>query len=264
MRYLVAVLALLGLTACSAQGTAATHDAAKPPTATVTVTETATPSPAIASPSPTASSSPTSSPSFVSGVDIKIVCYGKHYSAHAYTTPQDAWPHHYDYCDGSTILGGTPSAREQMAMQTAYHNSKLSGLKVLYEICAASAPSSVKYLKTAGSPAQLREIKGALILCPNHPLKSLIESYIGGAQERNRLEASGRIFYSGTYRVRKKIQPGTYFAKPGGDDCYWERTDRAGNIIANTFTTGLRVEVTIEPSDYSFTSQGCGKWQPVS
>ena len=50
----------------------------------------------------------------------------------------------------------------------------------------------------------------------------------------------------------------------GGDGCYWERLDRAGNIIDNNFVSaGLRVEVNILASDFSFHSEDCGMWRPV-
>lgn len=79
--------------------------------------------------------------------------------------------------------------------------------------------------------------------------------------------AAATDFYDGTYRVAStgdnNIQPGTYAAKTGGDGCYWERNDANGNILDNYFGNGLRVQVTIYSSDYSFNSNGCGHWKKI-
>jgi hypothetical protein len=102
-----------------------------------------------------------------------------------------------------------------------------------------------------------------LTLCPHTPPRSLIQQYIGDALVTHQLEDEGRIFYDGTYRVGKNVQPGTYYVR-NVEGCYWERTDNKGNTIDNNFVTGAsRVEVTIQSSDYSFNSDGCGQWQPV-
>lgn len=209
-----------------------------------------------------AAAEPTPSPTPTSA-NVSIVCYDSEYREYEFDAPEDAWPYEFDYCD-SPPATGTPSAREAKALDIAYGDSgDVSSLAILYDICAQTDPKSFDYLKTAGSPSQVREIKGMLFLCPDHPLRSAIEKHLGEAEKRNKLEAQGRIFHDGTYRVGEEIQPGTYFVEDTGDGCYWERTDRTGEIIDNNFSTGLRVEVTIQPSDYSFTAEGCGKWQPV-
>lgn len=79
--------------------------------------------------------------------------------------------------------------------------------------------------------------------------------------------AAATDFTGGTYRVaatgKNNIQPGTYAAQTSGDGCYWERNDANGNIIDNYFGNGLRMQVTIYSSDYSFNSNNCGHWKKV-
>lgn len=82
-----------------------------------------------------------------------------------------------------------------------------------------------------------------------------------------------RWYGSGTYVVSSKpapegedetIPPGTYRAEGKMDDCYWERTSEAGEIIDNNFATSARkITVTIRASDGQFTSEGCAVWKPV-
>jgi len=80
-----------------------------------------------------------------------------------------------------------------------------------------------------------------------------------------------RWYSSGTYLVSSKdvagertIPPGTYRATGQMENCYWERTSEAGEIIDNTFATSARkITVTIRSSDGQFTSEGCAVWKPV-
>ncbi|MFC9700039.1 hypothetical protein ACFTWD_04990 [Streptomyces sp. NPDC056943] len=80
-----------------------------------------------------------------------------------------------------------------------------------------------------------------------------------------------RWFGDGTYLVSSKkadgeqtIPPGTYRAEGAMENCYWERTSEAGEIIANNFATSARkITVTIRSSDGQFTSQECATWKPV-
>ncbi|OKJ52546.1 hypothetical protein AMK29_30425 [Streptomyces sp. CB02261] len=80
-------------------------------------------------------------------------------------------------------------------------------------------------------------------------------------------------YSSGTYVVSSKpaaegqdetIPPGTYRAEGKMENCYWERTSEAGEIIDNNFATSARkITVTIRSSDGQFTSEGCEVWKPV-
>ncbi len=61
------------------------------------------------------------------------------------------------------------------------------------------------------------------------------------------------------------IKPGTYYTS-GGESCYWERVSSFDgsfdSIIANDFGDGPRI-VTIDPTDYGFSSERCGTWDAV-
>jgi hypothetical protein len=86
-----------------------------------------------------------------------------------------------------------------------------------------------------------------------------------------------RLYTEGTYVVRAKpkdpdpsseeqqeIGPGTYRTSGDLEGCYWERTTRGGEIIANNFATSAQeITVTIRSTDGQFTSQNCGVWKKV-
>lgn len=83
-----------------------------------------------------------------------------------------------------------------------------------------------------------------------------------------------RWFSDGTFEVKaspavgagaEEVAPGTYRTKGDLDGCYWERSTRGGNIIANSFASAAReITVTIAPSDGLFKAENCGTWKPVT
>jgi hypothetical protein len=98
-------------------------------------------------------------------------------------------------------------------------------------------------------------------LCPKHPnlkeVQKVVDEETGKADQRE----AGTRFEDGTYRVGEEVQPGTYVSTTLEDGCYWERTNAAGDIIDNNFiNSGLRAEVFIGTSDYSFHADRCGEW----
>lgn len=113
------------------------------------------------------------------------------------------------------------------------------------------------------SVPQAKEAQRALMLCPQHPQAAAIRGRIAQANQEQQLRDEGRVFDNGLYRVGRQIQPGTYFTTDV-EDCYWERLNSAGALIDNYFGTALRVEVLISASDFSFRSDRCGTWRPVS
>ncbi len=113
------------------------------------------------------------------------------------------------------------------------------------------------------SESQAKEARQALALCPNHPNGDAIRARIAGLERDKQLRSEGRIFSSGIYRVGPKIQPGTYYTT-NVENCYWERLNSAGAVIDNYFGTALRVQVSISSSDFSFRSDNCGTWRPVT
>jgi len=167
---------------------------------------------------------------------------------------------HFNCID--TKATGDPSRREEAAVRLAYgDNTKVTAgsVGILYGICGSNNslwPFVVK--NEVLSEPQARETQGAALLCPDHPHIEELGPAVAAAldlAERDR----NRIQYDGTYVVGKELNPGTYVAMPTGG-CYWERTDRNGEIIDNNFSNGARVQFTVEPSDYSVSVQGCGEW----
>ncbi|MFJ8677233.1 hypothetical protein [Streptomyces sp. NPDC093589] len=75
----------------------------------------------------------------------------------------------------------------------------------------------------------------------------------------------------GDYEVKARpadfeseIAPGTYRTTGDLDGCYWERSTRAGNIIANNFASAAReITVTVRATDGLFKTENCGTWKPV-
>lgn len=190
---------------------------------------------------------------------VHIDCGGDGY----YFTVEEAWPDENDMCDAE-LSGTEMSAVETKAVETAYGDEgDVDSLGTLYGLCAQADPKSWDYLDQAGSEEQLDEIRGTLILCPDHPQKNQLRKLTGRAAKRNKLRDEGKVFDEGVFRVGKEIKPGTYYSTDV-EDCYWERTDANGEAIDNNFVTAAkRVQVTISPSDYSFNSESCGEWRPV-
>jgi hypothetical protein len=82
------------------------------------------------------------------------------------------------------------------------------------------------------------------------------------ARERKVAKAERAVarstFEDGTYLVGKDIPAGSYVAA-GGPNCYWERSDPAGNIIDNNFGAG-QARATVNSGEL-FNTQGCGTWR---
>jgi hypothetical protein len=200
------------------------------------------------------------------GITLSIQCSGTTYSDVARATLESIWSSKSDFCEG-TVTSGTPDQTDQKALHIAYGGTadeKSDSLGTLYGMCAQTGAAAWSPVSSP-TAAQAAEIKGMLIICPNHPDRALLNKYISAGTRRDQLERQGRIFGSGVYLVNKQIKPGTYVASDPSSGCYWERTDRNGKIIDNYFTNGAaRVQVTIRSTDYSFNSKSCGEWSPVS
>lgn len=182
--------------------------------------------------------------------------------------------------DFATVWAETPSsctairndapltATEQQALTTSGYGDP-ARITTLYTICATVDETGT--YTSADQPinvTQVAEVQAAFTLCPGHLLAAELEATIASEAADAALEAEGRLFTGGTFLVSSEIQPGTYYSEWTGegefDNCYWERTDSAGEIIDNNFITGARrIEVTIRESDYSFHSDACGTWRPV-
>jgi hypothetical protein len=109
---------------------------------------------------------------------------------------------------------------------------------------------------TAGMKRVLKE--GAKPLCPQHATE--IAEALGGS-------VSVRTMSSGTYTIKQggglsaeTAPPGTYRATGDLADCYWERTTKGGDILANHFATAAKsITVTVNAGEL-FTSRDCGTW----
>lgn len=77
----------------------------------------------------------------------------------------------------------------------------------------------------------------------------------------------GTTMSDGMWRIGIDVKAGTYRAEPV-ESCYWERlsgaTGEFEDIIANDFTDGGPVVVTLSPTDWGFASSDCGTWTLVS
>lgn len=112
---------------------------------------------------------------------------------------------------------------------------------------------------TEAEKAALEE--GAAALCPAHAKD--VKAALKGDVKRS--------MNSGSYEIvsdpgldPEKAGPGTYQVSGELENCYWERTTQAGDIIDNQFATQARkITVTVRVGEL-FTSDGCGTWAPVS
>ncbi|MFF2411872.1 hypothetical protein [Streptomyces sp. NPDC058092] len=98
-------------------------------------------------------------------------------------------------------------------------------------------------------------------LCPDW--SKTVAKALGGEADRS--------YSGGTYKVKADpgtdddaIAPGTYRTTGALEDCYWERTSKAGKILDNSFSSSAQeITVTIRATDGQFTTRDCGVWKPV-
>jgi hypothetical protein len=68
----------------------------------------------------------------------------------------------------------------------------------------------------------------------------------------------------GIYLVNVDIAPGVWRSQGNGEDCYWQRSDKAGDIIDNHFGFAGGT-IYIAPSDFSVDlATECGAWTFLS
>lgn len=96
------------------------------------------------------------------------------------------------------------------------------------------------------------------VLCPDQ------QPALDDAKNSNFVRGIPTGFNDGKHLIGERLAPGTYTVKEPVEDCYWERSDSQGNIIANNFVSiAPSITVTIAPTDAGFTSRGCGSWHKV-
>lgn len=102
------------------------------------------------------------------------------------------------------------------------------------------------------------------ILCPeNQPLVD--EAKSGDVVQKRVLDGNFLVAQMREENGPMVIQPGVWRTKESPvSDCYYERSDGAGNIIENNFVNFAQaLTVTIAPTDGAFVSTRCGGWERV-
>ena len=266
---IISVPAALSLAACT--GSTTTQDPRTPAAieapsaiaASPVASPLITPPPTSEGPPPSPTPLPSSTPSLV----VTITCQGSNYDEVTFTDYRDAWSMQSDWCDGEWVSGlATPKLREAATQlwngKSADQVSEGTLRKALAGIaasCAQSGPGTFDY--TIGDvqdpEGELAAWRWQFTFCPDHPDRAEV---IGLLKDVAADFAENPWFY-GEGRVGKDFPPGTYVSRGNDDGCYWEITDRAGNIMTNNFSDSPRMQVTIPSSAYAFSSENCNKWR---
>ncbi|MBK8459190.1 MAG: hypothetical protein IPL43_02360 [Micropruina sp.] len=183
----------------------------------------------------------------------------------AFSDFREAWSYEgdeaLDLCEAEQS-GGASYTDEQTEAAGVAGYLLLEDVATLVALCAETRG----HYAQRGQPlsnVQIVEARGMLSLCPDFPRADIVQANIKQSLKEQRERADGTRFEDGSYRVGKKIKPGTYFVpRTVAKGCYWERLDRRGDIIANNIVMArTRVQVTIRASDYTFSSDRCGEWR---
>ena len=160
----------------------------------------------------------------------------------------------YD-CTASTTPGYTRTDTEA-AVAAAYIKADLyfgeggetGALEDLMGMCAEKGAEAETLLQDKDA------VPYALKLCPKAPQAKLMK-----------LVADRDVFVDGTYEIGSEVKPGTYRTAKKMTDCYWERSTKGGDIIANNFVGNAPAGVTvrIRSTDGGFKSDNCGTWTRV-
>lgn len=196
----------------------------------------------------------------------QITCYGKKFDDETNVESiEAAWNAEppYRFCK-VTVSGGELSPAD-LAAVTAVAGKEASQLSqqeqyryigYILGFCATTNADSFREATDTGTP---KAGLAAMDLCPGHPFR---EEFIAAFEELKIYQANFvRPISSGTYRIGKKVKPGTYVSSGNNDACYWELTDAQGNIIDNHISNGPRQVVTIPETAYAFYTNGCELWK---
>lgn len=156
-------------------------------------------------------------------------------------------------CEVRVTRSGPYSTTEQQAATAAGYDT-VEKVDTLWSMCSQREHSYAT--RGALNSAQQAEANGMLILCPDHPGANVMAN---GSQEQNERNA-GLRFGDGVREVNTRIQPGIYRTTGPVENCYWARLDSAGGIIDNNFVlAATQVEVTVQGTDFSLHTDGCGE-----
>lgn len=201
--------------------------------------------------------SPTPTPT-PSGLSYTLSCSIDGAGATEIYDYRTAWAKPFDSCADS-LTSGTQSPEENKASAAAGYTDADSA-KYLYSICAQTAGH---YLTGDVSGAQAKELKAALMLCPDHPKRAQLKANAAAGEALEADRANGKLVYSGKYLVGKDVKPGTWQSQGEKvEDCYWEISDAQGNILDNNFiSVAPQFNIYIPPTASGFTVKGCGfRW----
>lgn len=183
----------------------------------------------------------------------------------ALTTLEHAWTLDEEQrasCTVTAVDQSTPLAVEVEAMRV----SGSTRPEQLYAMCAQGwiYPPNLSSL----NEAQATMVAGVLTLCPGHSDTERMDVLIANGRTDATLEATGRLFASGTFLVGSEIQPGTYYSELTDgttfDACHWQVLDAGDAVIDSGSGDGTsRIEVTIPATARAFSSEGCGAFRPV-
>ncbi|BEL08575.1 hypothetical protein Q0Z83_067660 [Actinoplanes sichuanensis] len=174
-----------------------------------------------------------------------------------------AWNAEGYFCDvievgGSQLEIVNPvSDREQTALRASEYAD--DDIASLFAICADVNPAE-DFLKPGYqmTTAQVSELTGALVLCPDQPLSAKWRQLI---QREDRPATAGGAVGDGPHRVGRLVKAGTYTAVDE-DGCYWERQSGSGKVVESRFVApGAKATVTVRTGDTLFLSAGCGEWR---
>lgn len=242
----LALSSMLFLSACTGASPDASPSSAATPSQSATPTRSTTPKPT-QTPEPYA---------------FAIECWGDDYKRIKFSDYRAVWASSAALigCDDAGMSGKFLTDQQTAALTAAYGHQNVSSLGTLYAICASIHFSSYGKLPSY-SNAQIPEVQAALSLCPDQPAASDIQAKLDASTQIEADRVAGTRFGGGIRQVGVNLQPGTYVSEGSITNCYWEKLDSAGNIIENNFLgSALRVEVYIDPSDFSFSSSSCGEW----
>lgn len=241
-----------------------------------------TPSSSPASPSdvaaPAASAETVEAPS---GIAYDLKCYDESGEPTSYADFREAWSVPNSSC-GADYAGGQPSDVEIAAATTyAAHFDDFDPIdyvEFLYGPCAETAGN---YVNGPLSERDIKLVKGALLVCPDHPQRAKMEANIKAglaklaaddkalqaeikAQDAKEAErAAGKYVDDGKYLVGKDVKPGTWQSQGAKvEDCYWEVSDAQGNIIQNNFiSVAPQFTITVPATAAGFTVSRCSfRW----
>lgn len=215
----------------------------------------------------------TAVPAEPAGITYELTCYSEDGDPTLYADLEEAWSEPNNSC-GADYVSGEPSEGELAAIEVYGYADDPRYLDFLYGPCAETAG---KYITEPLRPDEVKMIKGALMVCPDHPKRAQLEANIKAglakeaaddaaiaaeikANDKNEAErASGKYVDDGKFLVGKDVVPGTWQSQGAKvEECYWEVSDAQGNIIENNYiNVAPQFTIQVPATAAGFTVSGC-------